>query len=100
MTFPGFLTDGHTAERRAIRVTLGVNELRLFDEQGMLIDEWSYAGLLFADTLYRGQPVRLSLCDRREACLTVEDGRFFSLLRRSVPQFRGHQRVPRSTIAQ
>src|SRR5581483_9354559 len=50
--------------------------------------------------LYRGQPVRLSLCDRREACLTVEDGRFFSLLRRSVPQFRGHQRVPRSTIAQ
>ena len=99
MTFPGFLTDGHTAERRAIQVSLEVNELQLLDDQGMLIDEWSYVGLVFIDTLYRGQPVRLSHCDRREACLTVEDGRFFPLLRRAVPQFRGHQRVPRSTLA-
>lgn len=99
MLFLGFFTDGHTAERRFIQVALGVNELRLFDEQGMFVDAWSYAGLLFIDTLYRGQPVRLSHCDRREACLTVEDGRFLSLLRRTVPQFRGYQRVPRSTIA-
>lgn len=99
MIFSGFLTDGHTAERRALRVALGVNELRLFDEQGLFVDEWLYADLLFIDTLYRGQPVRLSHCDRREACLTIEDGRFLPLLRSAVPQFSGRQRVPRSTIA-
>lgn len=97
MTFFGFFTDGQTAERRFAQVTLGGEELRILNEEGGLVDEWSYADLVFVDTLYQGQPVRLSHCDHREACLTVEDGRFLSLLRRAVPQFRRRQRVPGST---
>ena len=97
MIFVCFLTDGHTAERRSIRIALGSHHLRLFDEQGTLIDEWSYAGLRFVDILYCGQSVRLSHGDRSAACLTVEDQRFLPLFAAAVPRLCRRRRMQRST---
>ena len=99
MIFASFLTEGHTAVRRSTFVDLGAHQLRILDEQGKLIDEWSYTGLRFIDTLYRGQSVRLSHCDHDKACLTVEDQRFLPLLRGTIPCLRGQRRIQRGTSA-
>ena len=98
MVFAGFLTDGCTAERRSIYLTLSAHALCLCDEHGFVVDEWLYAGLGLIDKWYGDQPVRLSHCDRRDVCLTVEDPSFFLVVRNAVPQFRQYQRVPRRTL--
>lgn len=98
MVFLGFLTDGCTAERRTAHVMLGASQLRVFDEQGQLTDEWPYVGLRMIDDLYGSQPIRLSHKDRTTMCLTIEDQRFLALLRLAVPQVCGRQRVGRRTL--
>lgn len=99
MLFSSFLTDGHTAERRAFQVALGTRELRLFDEHGLLIDEWSYIGLQAPDALYSGLPIRITHYERKGACLTVGDQRFLALLERVVPHVRGNKQQRHSTTA-
>jgi len=98
MMFAGFLTDGRTAERHATQIVLGASQLRFFDEQGRLTDEWSYVGLQMVDDVYESQPTRLSHMDRNAACLTIEDQRFLSILTLAVPHVCGRRRVRRRTI--
>ncbi len=99
MVFSGFLTDGDTAERRSLQITLGAQQLCFFDEQGRFVDEWSYTQLQVIDGLYRGQPIRLSHPNRSGACLTIEDRRVLPLLRSAVPYLRGHTRVTHASTA-
>lgn len=98
MIFPGFLTDGQTAERRVTHVMLGASQLRLFDEQGRLTEEWPYVGLQMVDDMYGSHPIRLSHADRGPACLTIEDRRFLSLLKLAVPHVCGRRWARRQTL--
>ena len=59
--YEGSYTDGASAVRHRVRVTVTMNRLYIADETGRTLDEWSFSGLRLAEDIYRSdQPVRLS----------------------------------------
>ena len=99
MTFTGYLTDGTTALRRDVYVTVDPRRLQILDEQGRLVDEWPLDGLRLAEEVYRGQPVRLVHRDRGEACLTFEAHDILEQLGKRLPRLRRRHLARSSTLS-
>lgn len=57
--YPGYFSDGRTADRRAVIVTLAASALEITSD-GALLARWPYEELRAADPIRQGAPLRLS----------------------------------------
>ena len=73
MNFPGYYTDGLTAQRHAVSVQPARNALHLQRADGLPLEPWPYRGLSVAEEVHGHGPVRLRHRERGEALLTLED---------------------------
>ena len=92
MTAPGdavdaTFADGRTAERRAVRVSVGADGLRIASDDGAVAEIWPFADLRLVDEVYAGRPVRLRRTSG-DARLTIADAEFLDRLRPHARQLR------------
>ncbi|MGE0824655.1 MAG: M48 family metallopeptidase [Candidatus Binatia bacterium] len=97
MVFPGYFTDGCTAERHTVNVMLEAHQLHILDERGVLRDEWSLSGLQLANSAHRAQTTRVIHRERPSACLILADPRALTLLIAAVPHLCRRRTARRST---
>ena len=76
----GTYADGRTAERHAVRVTIGADGLHIESDDGTIAEIWPFADLRLVDEVYAGRPVRLKQNAEGER-LTVADAEFLDRLR-------------------
>ncbi|HEY7610080.1 MAG TPA: M48 family metallopeptidase [Alphaproteobacteria bacterium] len=86
--FPGFFSDGHTAEKRPVTVRLGASALGLRGPKGEALADWPYRELRLVEEVYAGQPVRLRAKSGGDARLVVREPHFLDALGRHAPQLR------------
>ncbi|MEE9240799.1 MAG: M48 family metallopeptidase [bacterium] len=87
--YEGTYTDGKSAVRHRVRVTVTMNRLHIADESGRTLDEWPLSGLRLAEDLYSGsQPVRLSHRQKGDARLFLPSQEILDRLAGQVPGLR------------
>lgn len=98
MTFDAEYTDGHSAARRNITVTVSHSELTLTGEDGGLLERWPIDRVLLAEEVFSGRPIRLRQAGS-EAQITVRDPGLIPQLRRAAPHLSGDLPGGKSTSA-
>ena len=87
--FPGFFSDGRTAEQRAVTATLDARGIAIRDSAGRDIAQWPYAAVELVEEVYAGQPVRLRLGRKDPARLVLRDPAALDALRPLAPRLGG-----------
>jgi predicted Zn-dependent protease len=87
--FPGFYSDGATAEQRAVEAVLEPHGLAIRDAAHREIARWSYATIELVEEVYAGQPIRLRNGRRDAARLVLRDPAALDALRRMAPRLGG-----------
>lgn len=81
----GTYTDGRTARRHSVQVTIGVDALHIASDDGAVAETWPFAELRLVDEAYAGRPVRLKRKAGGER-LTVAESDLLDRLRPHAPQ--------------
>jgi len=76
----GTFTDGKTARRHAVRVSVEAEGVRIVSEDGAIIETWRFEDLRLVDEVYSDRPIRLKRRSGPER-LTIADSRFLDQLR-------------------
>ncbi len=99
--YEGSYTDGISAVRRRVRVTVTMMRLHIADEAGRTLDEWSFSGLRLAEEIYNpSQPVRLSHREKGDARLFLSSQEILDRLAGQAPGLRRRRSLKRRILIQ
>ncbi|MFQ5470112.1 MAG: M48 family metallopeptidase [Gammaproteobacteria bacterium] len=79
-TYNAYYTDGKSAERIDITISLLPTCLQLIDLDGEIIGQWPYLGLQLSDEVYQGKPVRFCHSKHGDAQISVSDHQILNQL--------------------
>lgn len=88
--FPGFFSDGQTAEQRPVMAVLEPRGLAIRDASNRDLAQWSYGSIELVEEVYAGQPIRLRQGRRDSARLVLRDPAALDALRQVAPRLRGN----------
>ncbi len=99
--YEGTYTDGASAVRHRVRVTVTMNRLHITGEAGHTLDEWSFSGLRLAEDIYGSdQPVRLAHREKGEARLFFSSQEILDRLIVQAPGLRRRRSLKRRILVQ
>lgn len=86
--WPGWFSDGETAERHAVRVQCVARRLAVTTPYGRRLAEWPLEDVALCEEVYSDGPVRLRSRSRPDARLSVETPGFFEAVSAEAPHLR------------
>ena len=99
--YEGSYTDGISAVRHRVRITVTMMRLHIADETGRTLDEWSFSGLRLAEEIYNSsQPVRLFHLEKGDARLFLSSQEILDRLAGLAPGLRPRRSLKRRMLIQ